>query len=123
MSQTITPLSVIDGAIQELRANGLGAAANALYRLELIRGEVEAMQNGHAQLVQTVGQLGNMLAAASGNPTDNAKLQRLRATMAPRLSVGLLPNWNGHPRMCVAFNMSDEAWAFHAALTEALSNG
>lgn len=123
MTATITPLSILDGAIQELRGAGLGSVENALWRLDMLRKEVEAMQNGHAQLVQTVEQLGNMLAAGSGNPADTAKLQRLRATLAPRLSVGLLPNWNGNPRMCVAFKTSDEAWAFHAALSEALANG
>lgn len=123
MSATITPLSILDGAIQELRGAGLGSVENALWRLDMLRKEVEAMQNGHAQLVQTVEQLGNMLAANSGNPKDAAKLQRLRDTLAPRLHVGVLPDWGGHPRVAVAFRNSDDAWAFHAAFNEAVSNG
>lgn len=118
-----TPLTIIDGAIQSLKCDKLAGPENALYRLEMLRPEIEALFAANAQLVSTVEQLGNMLAAGSGNQADTAKLQALRAAMAPGLSFGLLPNWNGHPRISVAFNTSGEAWAFHDALTGAVSNG
>ena len=118
MSASITLLSVLDGAIQSLESDPLAGKENALYRLRLLRQEVAAVEADRAQLVQTVEQLGNLLAAGSSvAPKDD----KLKAAFAPHLSIGLLPNWNGNPRITVAFATSDEAWAFHSALKDAVS--